>query len=81
MATAEEYQAKAAEALAQLAEAKSEGERMRLRRAHGVYLKLATHGAEAAERAARRPEPRIRPEKQPMPADNAAARRTNSAFR
>ena len=64
--TPEEYQAKAAEALVQLGEAKSESERMRLRRAHGVYLKLATHGAEAAERAAMRPPPRIVPEKQPI---------------
>lgn len=55
MSTAEDYQAKAAEALVQLGEAKTESERNRLRRAHGVYLKLASHGAEAAERAALRP--------------------------
>ena len=65
MSTSEEYQAKADEALTQLGEAKSEPERQRLRRAHGAYLKLATHGAEAAERAAMRPAPKIRPEKQP----------------
>ncbi len=64
--TSEDYQAKAAEALAQLAEAKSESERMRLRRAHGVYLKLSTHGAEVAERAAMAPPKRILPEKQPV---------------
>ena len=64
MATPEEYQAKAAEALVQLGEAKGEAERTRLKRAHGAYLKLATHGAEAAERAAMRPAPKIRPEKQ-----------------
>jgi hypothetical protein len=64
--TPEEYQAKAAEALAQLAEATSETERSRLKRAHGVYLKLSTHGAEAAERAQVKPEGRIRPEKQPV---------------
>lgn len=63
MSTAEDYQAKAAETLVQLAEATNEGERVRLRRAHGAYLKLATHGAEAAERAAMRPPPRIKPEK------------------
>ena len=63
--TSEEYQAKAEEALVQLGEAKTDAERQRLRRAHGVYLKLASHGAEAAERATRRPEPKIRPEKQP----------------
>ena len=64
MATPEEYQAKAAEALVKLGEAKGEAERTRLKRAHGAYLKLATHGAEAAERAAMRPAPKIRPEKQ-----------------
>ena len=63
--TPEEYLAKAADAEAQLADAKTDAERTRLRRAHGVYLKLATHGAEAAERAAMRPAPKIRPEKQP----------------
>jgi hypothetical protein len=64
--TPEEYQAKAAEALVQLADAKTEAERSRLKRAHGVYLKLSTHGAEAAERAAMKPASRIRPEKQPV---------------
>ena len=64
--TPEEYLAKAADAEAQLAEAKTDAERTRLRRAHGVYLKLATHGAEAAERAAMRPPPKIVPEKQPI---------------
>lgn len=63
MSTAEDYQAKAAEALVQLGEATSEAERSRLRRAHGVYLKLSTHGAEAAARAEMRPLPKIRPEK------------------
>ena len=61
--TPEEYQAKAADTLVQLEAATSESERVRLRRAHGAYLKLATHGAEAAERAAMRPAPRIIPEK------------------
>lgn len=64
--TAEEYQAKAAETLVQLKAATSEAERARLRRAHGVYKKLSTHGAEAAARAEMKPEPRIRPEKQPL---------------
>lgn len=63
MTTPEDYQAKAAETLEQLAAATSESERTRLRRAHGAYMKLATHGAEAAERAAMRPAPRIVPEK------------------
>ena len=63
MSSSEDYQAKAAEALVQLGEAKSEAERTRLRRAHGVYMKLSTHGAEAAERAAAKPPKRIVPEK------------------
>ena len=65
MSTSEDYQAKAAEALAQLGEAKTEAERSRLRRAHGVYMKLSTHGAEAAERAAAKPPRKITPEKAP----------------
>jgi hypothetical protein len=65
MSSAEEYQAKADEALSQLGEATSEAERQRLRRAHGAYLKLASHGAEAAARAAMRAPPKPRPEKQP----------------
>jgi hypothetical protein len=64
MTSAEEYQAKADEALTRLGEAKSESERQQLRRAHGAYLKLATHGAEAAARSAMRPPPKPRPEKQ-----------------
>lgn len=71
--TPEEYQAKAAEALVQLGEARSDSERTRLKRAHGVYLKLANHEAEAAERAAMRPARRIVPEKQP-PAPTASTR-------
>ena len=66
--TPEEYQAKAAETLEQLEAATSESERLRLKRAHGAYVKLASHGAEAAERAAMRAPPRIKPEKQPMTA-------------
>jgi len=64
--TAKDYLAKAADTLVQLGAATSEAERVRLRRAHGVYLKLSTHGAEAAARAQLKPEPRIRPEKQPI---------------
>ncbi len=67
MPSAEDYGAKAAEALVELSEAKSEAERMRLRRAHGVYLKLASHGAEAASRAAMAPPRKIKPEKVPEP--------------
>ena len=63
--TAEDYQAKAEEALAQLALATSEAERTRLKRAHGCFVKLASHGAEAEARARVRPE-RIKPEKAPL---------------
>jgi hypothetical protein len=64
MSSAEDYQAKAADALAQLNEAKSDAERSRLRRAHSAYSKLATHGAEAAARAAIKAPPRIKPERE-----------------
>jgi len=63
--TPEDYLAKAEQTLVQLAEAKTESERLRLKRAHGAYLKLSTHGAETAERAAMAPPPRIVHEKQP----------------
>lgn len=65
--TREDYEAKAADALAQLETATSEPERQRLKRAHGCFLKLASHGEEAAARAAMRAPPRIRPEKAPPP--------------
>lgn len=77
--TSEDYLAKAEEALVQLAEAKTEAERTRLRRAHGVYLKLSTPGAEAAERAAMAPPRRIVPEKQPVAP--AGSTRTQSYFK
>lgn len=67
MSSTKEYQAKAKETLAQIAEATSEGERARLRRTYGVYRRLAAHEGEAAERAAMRPAPRIKPEKPPVP--------------
>jgi hypothetical protein len=63
MATSKDYQAKAAEALKQLASATSEAERTRLRRAHSAYTKLSTHDEEAAHRAATAMAPRIKPEK------------------
>ena len=62
--TPEEYLAKAADAKAQLAGATTDAERLRLKRAHGVYLKLANHGAEAAQRAALRRTAPIVPERQ-----------------
>ena len=71
--TSEDYTAKAADALVQLDAATSEAERVRLRRAHGVYMKLSRHGAEAAERAAAKPAPKIRSEKA-QAAANAAPR-------
>ena len=67
MSNHEDYLAKAAEALEQLGEAKTEAERTRLRRARGVYLKLAAHDGEAAARAAAPAPKRIVPEK-PAPA-------------
>ncbi len=63
MSTAEEYQAKADEALAQLAEAKTDAERTRLKRAHGAYMRLVNHGADMAARAAQPRPPRIKSEK------------------
>lgn len=61
--TPEEYLAKAAATLVELEAATSEAERTRLRRAHGVYMRLSTNEAEAAARAAMAPPPRIRAEK------------------
>ena len=56
MSTAKDYEAQAAEALTQLGQAKTEAERNRPRRAHGVYLKLAANVGESAARiAARKP--------------------------
>lgn len=61
--TPKEYLAKAKATLVELEAATSEAERTRLRRAHGVYLRLSTHEAEGAARAAMAPLPKIRPEK------------------
>lgn len=63
MPTPEEYRARAKATLVELAEAKTEADRTRLKRAHGVYLRLSTHESEAATRAAMGPTPRIMPEK------------------
>ena len=52
MATPEEYQAKAAEALVQLGEAKGDAERTRLKRAHGAGMVRAV-GARAGEQQGR----------------------------
>lgn len=63
MPTPQEYRDRAEAALVELAAAKSEAERTRLRRAHGAYLRLSTHEAEAEARAAMGPAPRIVPER------------------
>lgn len=63
MPTPQEYLDRAKAVLVELAAAKTEAERTRLRRAHGVYLRLSNHQAEAAARAAMRPARRITPEK------------------
>jgi hypothetical protein len=55
----------AAEALANIPSAKSEQERLQLRRASAAYSKLATHRIEAETRAELKP-PRITLEKQPV---------------
>ena len=66
MSSSADYLAKAEETLKQIETATSEAERSRLRRTHGVYLKLANSGAEAAARAAAAPPKRIIPEKPPV---------------
>ena len=71
--TREEYEAKAAETLVKLASATSDAERMQLKRAHGCFLKLASHGEESAARAAMRPPPRIKPEKTAPPPPRGAS--------
>lgn len=63
MPTPQDYLDRAAAALAELADAKTESERTRLKRAHGAYVRLSTHQAEAEARAAIGPAPRITPEK------------------
>jgi hypothetical protein len=60
-----EYLALAEEALAKLPEAKSDAERLRLKRASAAYRRLAAFGAEDAARAAAPKPRRIVPEKQP----------------
>jgi hypothetical protein len=63
MTTPQEYRDRAEAALVELAAAKTESERTRLKRAHGAYLRLSTHEAEAEARAAMGPAPRIVPER------------------
>jgi hypothetical protein len=77
MQMGEDYLEKAATALLQLAAATNEADRVRLRRAHGAYVKLSKHAAEAAERAAMSPAPKIKAEK---PTAAAAARNAPRYF-
>lgn len=72
MPTPQEYRDRADAALVELAAAKTEAERTRLKRAHGVYLRLSTHESEAAARAAMAPAPRIVPEKSAAGATTAS---------
>jgi hypothetical protein len=74
MPTEEEYRALSAEALAGVSTAKSDSERLRLRRASGAYLKLATSRAEAAVRAADAKAERLTPEKPKVPKDTVSFR-------
>lgn len=78
MPTPEEYRDRAEAALVELATATTEAERTRLKRAHGAYLRLSTHEAEAAARAAIGPTPRIVPEK---PAAGPEQRRSGWAIK
>jgi len=63
MPTEDEYRALAAEAMAGVPAAKSDAERLRLRRASGAYMRLATSRAEAEARSASAKTERLIPEK------------------
>ena len=76
MPTPQEYRDRAAATLVELATATSEAERTRLKRAHGVYLRLSTHEAEGEARAAMGPAPRILPERPAAAAGPNASRWT-----
>lgn len=75
MPTEEEYRVLAAEALSSVPAATSDAERLRLRRASGAYLKLATSRAEAAARAAMTKTERLTPEKPKPFKDSGLLRR------
>lgn len=75
MPTEEEYRVLAAEALSGVPAATSDAERLRLKRASGAYLKLATSRAEAADRAARAKTERLTPEKPKASKEAAPFRR------
>lgn len=76
MPTPQDYRDRADATLVELAAAKSEAERTRLKRAHGVYLRLSTHESEAANRAAMGPAPRIVPERPAAGASTSSSRWT-----
>ena len=63
MTSADDYLAKAAEALAEDSEAKTDAERTRLTRARGGCVKLARGGEGAAERGAKALRRKIKAEK------------------
>jgi hypothetical protein len=75
MPTEEEYRVLAAEALSGVSAAKSDAERLRLKRAGGAYLKLATSRAEAEARAANAKTERLTPEKPRAAKDSGLLRR------
>jgi hypothetical protein len=76
MPTPQDYRDRAAATLVELAEAKSDSERTRLKRAHGAYLRLSNHESEAAARAAMGPTPRIKPEKPAASGESSLSRWT-----
>lgn len=75
MPTEDEYRALADEALSGLSTATSDAERLRLKRARGAYLKLATSRAEALARAAGTKTERLIPEKPKAARDSGSLRR------
>ena len=75
MPTEDEYRALAAEALAGVPTAKSDAERLRLRRASGAYLKLATSRAEAEARSASAKAERLTPEKPKLARESGLIKR------
>lgn len=68
MTKLEDYTAKAAESLAAAGIATTERDRVFHQRAHSVWKKLIAGIGEAEERAAMRPDPKIKPLKTPAPA-------------
>ncbi len=61
MTKLEEYNAKAAESLAALEVATTERDRAFHRRAHSIWRKLILNVGEAEQRAAMKPEPKLKP--------------------